>query len=148
MSHARQQVRDAVVTAVTGLTTTGTRVHGGRIFPLHRARLPALFVYSIEEAVDDGAEVMGLDQVRVLQVAVEVLAEANADLDDSIDTICAEVETAIHADTTLGGVVMWIEYASVEITLDEGTQKPVGAAQMTFVAQYRVDATDPTTIIT
>lgn len=148
MSHARQQVRDAVVTALGGLTTTGTRVYSGRVHPLHRTRLPALLVYSLEESVAEDSAVMGLDQLRTLVVAVEAITEANADLDDSIDTICAEVETAIHADVTLGGVTKWIEYTGVEIELEEGLQKPIGSARMTFRAEYRVDATDPETLIT
>lgn len=148
MSHARQQVRDAVATTVTGLTTTGARVYPGRIHPISRLRLPCLFVYSLEEAVDDSGEVMGLDQWRRLTVAVEAIAEANQSLDDTLDDICAEVETAVHADVTLGGLTKWCEYTGVEIELDEGMQKPVGSARMTFMAEYRVDATDPETIIT
>lgn len=147
MSHGRQQVRDAVVTAVTGLTTTGTRVYSGRVFPLSRLRLPALFVYSLEEEVVEEQGVMGLEQLRKLTVAVEVLTEANESLDDAVDQICAEVEIAIHADTTLGGVSKWIEYTGVEITLEDGGQKAVGSAQMTFAAEYRVDAVDPETLI-
>lgn len=148
MSHGRQQVRDAVVTAVTSLTTTGSKVYSGRVFPLSRLRLPALFVYSLEEEVVDEQSVMGLEQLRRLTIAVEALTEANASLDDALDDICSEVEVAIHADTTLGGVAKWIEYSGVEITLDDGGQKAVGSAQMTFLADYRVDATDPETIIT
>jgi len=49
MSHARQQVRDAVVTAVTGLTTTSTRVYASRVYP--HDSLPSLAVYTLEEEI-------------------------------------------------------------------------------------------------
>ena len=38
MSHARQKIRDAVVTLVTGLTTTGSRVFDTRLIQFRTFR--------------------------------------------------------------------------------------------------------------
>ena len=46
MSHARQKIRDAVVTLVTGLTTTGSRVFDTRLYNLEPSEdLPGLVIY-------------------------------------------------------------------------------------------------------
>lgn len=47
MSHARQKIRDAVVTLITGLTTTGTRVYDTKLYNLDPSEdLPGLVVYT------------------------------------------------------------------------------------------------------
>ena len=43
-NHVRQQVREAVSTLLTGLTTTESRVYQSRITPLQANELPALLV--------------------------------------------------------------------------------------------------------
>ncbi|MEY2654030.1 MAG: hypothetical protein RLZZ524_1058, partial [Pseudomonadota bacterium] len=48
-NHLRQQIREAVAGAVTGLTTTGARVYQGRVYPLEDAQLPGLTVSSLAE---------------------------------------------------------------------------------------------------
>lgn len=147
MSHARQQIRDAVVTTVTGLALTASRVHSGRVYPIDRLRLPALSVFSLQESVQDEGGQTGLKQIRELTIAIEVMVEKTSSLDDEIDSVCEQVEVALHADTTLGGLTKWIEYTGVDISLEDGGEKPIGTAQMTFVALYSVDAQAPGTII-
>ena len=49
MAHARQSIRDNVVTAVTGLTITCTNVFRSRVHPLGENKLPALCVYTAAE---------------------------------------------------------------------------------------------------
>ena len=45
MSHARQKIRDAVVTLLTGLTTTGSRVYDTRLYNLEPSEnLPGLVI--------------------------------------------------------------------------------------------------------
>lgn len=46
MSHARTQIRQAVVALLNGNTEAGNRVFSSRVHPLDDAKLPALLVYS------------------------------------------------------------------------------------------------------
>jgi hypothetical protein len=46
LAHLRKQIRDNVVTALTGLSTTGSRVYGSRVYPMAAANLPGLCVYA------------------------------------------------------------------------------------------------------
>ena len=52
MAHVRQQIRDQIVTALTGLTTTGSNVFRSRIFPLEQTKLPALCIFTKSEATE------------------------------------------------------------------------------------------------
>ena len=41
MAHIRQSIRDNAMTAVTGLSTTGSNVFRSRVYPLGTNKLPA-----------------------------------------------------------------------------------------------------------
>ena len=45
-NHKRQQIREAVGTRITSLTTTGSNVFQSRVYPLETGNLPALIVYT------------------------------------------------------------------------------------------------------
>ena len=71
MAHVRQSVRDNVVTAVTGLSTTGSNVFRSRVYPLGTNKLPALCVYTDSEVV----EYNRLDRVRYIDCTVDIVIE-------------------------------------------------------------------------
>ena len=60
MAHVRESIRDNAVTAVKGLSTTGSNDFSSRVYPLGTNKLPALGVYSNAET----AEYTRLDRVR------------------------------------------------------------------------------------
>ena len=51
MAHVRQSVRDNVVTAVTGLSITGSKVFRSRVYTLGTNKLPEQCVYADSEGV-------------------------------------------------------------------------------------------------
>jgi hypothetical protein len=147
MSHARQQIRDAVVTAVTGLATTGSNVFRTRIHPLDQQSLPALLVYTLEEASE--ADAMGASRslLRSLRVAIDAVVQQVTDLDDLLDDIAAEVETAVDSNAALNGLVRDITLDSSSITKSgEGEQSALGL-RLVFTALYRTRRSAPETLI-
>ena len=72
MAHFRQYIRDNAVTAVTGLSTTGSNVFRSRVYPLGTNKLPALCVYTDSEVV----EYNRLDRVRDVDRTVDIVIEA------------------------------------------------------------------------
>lgn len=144
MPHARQQIRDQLVTTLTGLTTTGSNVNNSRVYD--HAILPCLSVYTLSEEVGDENY---NKQFRLLSVMVEVRAQATENLENTLDTISAEVETAVFAngDTTLNGTCKDFEIEGSEIELSGDAEQPFGLMTMRFVAMYRVDKTDVNTLI-
>ncbi len=147
MSHVRQQIRDAVVAAVTSLTTTGNRVYASRVYNVEAANLPCLKVYTLSENSEPDTMAVPRLLRRELRVNIEACCKAADSLDDDIDTVCKEVEEAIAADSTLGSLVhdIWLE--TLEIELNDGGDQPHGTASMTWVAEYSIYENDVETAI-
>jgi len=90
MAHVRQQIREAVATAITGLASAAS-VHQSRVYDLEAGDLPAFKVYTLSEGSERDSLSYPRGTRRQLQVVVEAAAKAAADLDDTLDTLCAEV---------------------------------------------------------
>ena len=142
--HARQQIRDQLQATLTGLPITGNNVFTSRVYDYDV--LPALAIYTQTEEL--GQEV-GNKQLRMLNITVEARARATSNLDDTLDSIGAEVETAIFAggNTTLNGTCKDIDFEGMEIELSSDAEQPTGLMTMRFVALYRVSKTDVETLI-
>jgi len=99
-SHVRKQIRDRAVTVLTGLDTTGDRVFASRFRELDESDLPALLIFTGDEDIEVSTIKGGgaARQVRSCSLVVWAVAQDREDLDDQIDTIIAEVETALFAD--------------------------------------------------
>ena len=136
-NHVRQQIRERVGTVLTGLTTTGSNVYQSRVYPLSASNLPGLLIYTLSETSEP--DVMGVQQgvERLLTLAVEGYAKATGNLDDTLDTICKEVETAIAGDTKLNNLARNAFLTSTEIQLNGDGEQPIGVATMTFEVNYR-----------
>lgn len=138
--HVRQQVREAFAAQVTGLATTGARVFQSRIRNLSAADLPCLRIHTTQEVILDddifstgGFETRPYMQHRTITVRCEALAKTGAGLADLLNTICAEVETAISADPTLGGLSpIHGSYRHHDQTLEGITDQPTGMAVLDF----------------
>lgn len=143
MSHARQQIREAVATLVTGLTTTGSNVFQSRVYRLQASELPALLVYTNSETVERSHMTSGL--VRELTLRVEGIAKALADIDDTLDTIGAEVEAALGGQEPAG--VEDLVLQSADVTINGEGEQQVGAIVMDFLVRYRTNQAAPETIL-
>ena len=86
MAHARTQIRNAVVAALTGLSTTGARVHASRMRPTDA--LPALLITTDAEVIEQGAQ---RRQMRTMDIVVRGLAKGGDGVDDTLDQIALEV---------------------------------------------------------
>lgn len=148
--HIRKQIRDEVVAKVTGLATTGSNVFAGRAMPLRQADLPGLLVYTNEESISTNDGRIGASatrlQVRDLEVLVRGYCMLTSGVDDQLDTIVKEVETAVLDGTMSKMAHIDLANISVEI-LDEGIEQVVGEVTLTFIAQYLCNDGAPTTLI-
>lgn len=146
MTHARKQIRDALVTRVTGLATTGARVYAHRYHEFNDDELPGLRVYADGE--EKLGEYMGGRQQRRTTFVVEACAKVLATLEDTLDQIALEVEAAIGAENTLGGLckggMAYEGISGFEVQADG--EKPVGVWPLRFTADYDTDAATPQTI--
>ncbi len=143
MAHARETIRTLIKTRLTSLSTTGANVYSMRVYPVET--LPCLSIYINNESVE--SITLNGDQYRVIDLTVEGRAKATSELDNTLDDIAAEVETALFTDETLSGNVKSIEYVATEIELNDELEQPAGIIRLSFNVFYRVNKTTPTTII-
>jgi hypothetical protein len=145
-NHLRRQIREAVATLLTGLTTTGNRVFKSRVQTLQDNQLPALVILTNEETVTQSSIHSNPLLDRQLSVQVIAKAKANTNLDDTLDQIIKEVEMAVFASNaanTLGGLVKGLVLDSIDITFNGEAETKVGEAVMAFTAVYFNQAATP-----
>lgn len=146
MSHVRKQIRDQFVTLLTaGVTLVSSRVYATRVYPLTQAKLPAITVTIGSESsglMTMGATMGSKSLDRTVDIAVSVYENANASLDSAIDAIAVQIEEAIGADFTLGGIAKESVLTSTSIDFSGETEQPVGIATLTFSVRYVTSLTD------
>lgn len=142
MSHIRKQIRDALVTAVTGLTTTGSRVYRSRVYPLESGKLPGLCVYTKSEEVTNSTLTRPRTQTRQLEASVEAYLMANTNFDDTLDTIAVEIEEAIYSNTALNALVKQINITGFEADYSGDGEKVVGVGNFSVQIIYSAREND------
>ena len=126
MAHARQTIREAAATKVTGLTTTGSRVFQSRAVP--QESLPFLLITTNDEEIVPGT--IGNLIERQMELVVTGYAKQTSTVDDVLDTIAAEVETAMAGFTYRNAL------KSLAVDFEETLEKPVGLIRLAFVCTY------------
>lgn len=151
MTHVRASIRSAIVSALTGLTTTGARVFNSRAYPVTEAELPCLVIGTGDEVVEP--ENMGWRPALKREMAIEVaaVAQAVAGVETTLDAIAEEVEIALWSSQTqalLNGLLLQpIRLDGIEIEIGAQGQKPVGRLVMRLTAVYETDAGVPGTAL-
>lgn len=137
MAHVRKQIRDAVKTALTGLTTTGSNVFQSRVFPFESGKLPALLIYTKSETTEFDTITLPRGTMRILEINVEAYCQGTANYDNTLDTIAVEVEEAIAADVTLGGLTKDLQTVGFEADFSGDGEQTVAIGRFTISATYR-----------
>src|SRR6266508_4488774 len=101
MDHRREQILAAIQTAVTGLTTTGTRVDRGRDEEIPAENTPALRIAQGADPIADPWAQSLLDSEVGVVVKAKVHTSAS-NVDTLLNQIDKEVNIALTANQTLG----------------------------------------------
>lgn len=136
-THARQQLRAALVARLTGLATTGARVYQSRTFPMNLECMPGLIVYTNDESNENGSLGFPRLQQRAVSVSIEGYAKTAGQVDDVLDQIAMEVEVAISADPLLGGKARDCALQDTQFDLGPADQN-VGVVRLRYLAKYNV----------
>lgn len=142
MSHVRQQIREAIKLELTGLTATGNNVFVNRVDPIEKNLVPAL---TIRTGADEKAETLIMSKPALVLRQVDVFITAYAvgeRVDDALDDICTEVETAIASNPTLSGLVKNIEYMESD-DVYERSEMLKGVVEMGFQCIYAIQEDAP-----
>lgn len=146
MSHARKQIRDAVVTILTNANVADT-VSKSRVYPIPANTISMALVYTNNDSVVQTTLTYPRKFDRELNLVIECVARDSDYLDDRLDLLCESIENAIGADNTLGSVVKDCVLTDTQITLDFSGDAPIGSARLQFRVSYRTAETNAGTII-
>lgn len=136
MAHVRQQIRDAVATTLTSaVTLVSGRVYTTRVHPLNEALLPAISVYTGSET-SERYNVGVTDINRELSLEIDVYVRESSTFDDDADAIAVQVEEAIAADFTIGGLAKSTVLTSTAIQFDGEADQILGVAKLTYAVRY------------
>jgi hypothetical protein len=148
--HVRTQCRDAAVTLLTSLTTTGANVFAGRpeSRSLQTTELPGLLVYTNETEAEDAAGQIGSRRmVELCQLMVEGVAQGTGDVDKTLDTIEKEVRAALAGAPTLSGKAKLVTFTGSEKEHDAENEQPTWRIRMNFTLEYHTRETAPDTAL-
>lgn len=98
--HQRKIIRKAIVETLTRKTAAVDRVFPTRIVPLRRnLELPAICVFIVEDDVEPDSEKRAPRELfKHAMVTIEGWVTPGENVDDAMDDLSLEIETAMHAD--------------------------------------------------
>ena len=140
--HLHKQIRAALVTALTGLTTSGSRVYANRLAPLPDTTSPTLLVTLDDEQATGLTIHQPQAQDRTLSLSVAAVVKASSAVDDTLDLMSKEVEIALAAGITVTGRNLPVFYQGMSFE-DAQADKPVGIKRMTFSIPFTAISNAP-----
>lgn len=155
MTHARQQVREAVATLLKATPSTWGQVFETRI-PSTRAVLPYLMVFSDGESAEPISPNSAGIYLRDLNIVVagRLRLPGNNDtetVEDRMDALADEVETKLTFAALLAALaqIKGLHLASTEMSVVTDEQGAAQYAEVTlaFVARYATAEGSPATLI-
>ena len=148
MSSARKQIRAAIKAALMNKTSAADRVFSNRTDPLldkatdiegGTAEFPLLLVI----VTDEDSEL--LDESprryrRTAKVKVEGTTNVGDNSDDALDDFADEIEAAMLADDSLGGLANDIRMTGTRMVLADSGRKVIGGVTLSFDVEFITDA--------
>lgn len=141
MATKREQVLEAIKTALTSSATLDATVYRSRVTPLARGESPAVIVEPVRNDVEQNTCLPTLDHSMQVRVAVIVRGEIP---DQLADPVIAAAHSAIMADLTLGGIAIDVQPGETEFTMQDADQ-PVGVIFSIYIVRYRTSVGDLST---
>lgn len=140
--HVRQQVVDSIATVLTGLATTGSRVFKSRLYQLQESELPCLVVTCDGQKVENVTDHFPAMQRREIQIRIESHDKKTANLEQTLNTICKEVEIAL-ANSDIEN----INLVGSKMYLEVGGDQPIGIDTIIYKVLVETFEDAPDTIL-
>lgn len=146
MTHRAETIMQAVVTTLTGLTTTGARIYRARAYALPKADDNALAIFQGTDVVQDDSTFHRIQSL--LTVNIEAVArEATAQIDETLNLIRKEIAVAIGASTNLGLAfeIGTLELQAEQPEISDDGDRPKGRMRIVLGILYMRDRLNPAT---
>ena len=138
-NHLRRQIRERIVTDVTGLSTTGSNVFQSRAYPIEESKLPCLLVFDSEESV----EIRSMGAIRGISSELTINIEGycqGSDGSSVMNTLAAiqkEVQIAMQADIDINSLARDSYLTSADASVNAEATKPTGSVRLSYLVIYQ-----------
>lgn len=140
MSHVRQQIREAAATALTGQTLAVNDVFSSFVYPSEGNDLPLIHVRIDSEESEQAA--MGGLLTRLVTLLITAVADGDErDLDNTLDTLAAEIESIIGGNTFSSAAKQTV-LIGTEVERSADGKRPTAAITLSFAVVYHTDEQD------
>jgi len=154
MSHAREQVRSAVVTLLNTSPTAYRRAYNTRIPPQQQV-WPYLMVWAESESIPDRtihpSSMQMREMVLVVEARVQLPQRETEEMENQMDDVSAEIETKLTLtalQTALPKVESFIlTDTRLELAVDQDDVPSYGAVVMNYQISYATVEGTPGTLI-
>ncbi len=134
MANNRSDIRAALKLMLSGQTSAGTNIFVER--PVRwRSKLPAILIYTPEESATP-ENLQGSRYYRTLTLNIEAQVELTDEVEDSVDSLLAEIEDIIIADKSLMGSVISSQLTNSAIRVDNNGETDIGVGVLTYECKY------------
>lgn len=141
MASKREDILNAIKTALANTTGVGTRIYRSRTIPLQqRSELPALLISWSTDTAEQNTSLPTLDWS--LSVTVTILSSGDVP-DSQADNTLISMHSKLLADLTLGGEAIDIEPTDQSFEAVDADQ-PLGAINCSYLVRYRTQVDDLT----
>ena len=143
MSLKRKSIREAVVSLLQADATLtalvpSAQIYESRVETIWNTKLPAIAVYTKNESVEGFSQ---YDRIvnRTLELAIEIVVDGTANLDDDLDEISDAIENILLDSANLVQSNKWqrIGMLGFETTFAQEGSKQIGAGRMEFEIEYQ-----------
>lgn len=138
MSTKREQIVQAIRTALNGTAGVGNRIYRSRVEPMARQESPAIIVEPLKDKAEQNTSLPTLDWTLLVRIAVVVRANVP---DQAADPVVDSLHSKLMADLTLGGLAIDIQPFQVEFQAVEA-DVPAGVVVCDYLVKYRTSVTD------
>ena len=144
MTHRVETVMAAVVTTVTGLTTTADNINRGNPYVIEASKLPCLHVEMGPE--NKFQEHVNGEVDWDLEVKITATVRQNENYEQLINTIREEVHIALRTDPTLGeAFIIDTDEAEPDRYEVNAAEKPTASQGLNWMVRYRRNINNPGT---
>ena len=133
MTTKREQIIQAITTALAGTTGVGSRIYRSRVEAFSRGESPAISLEPINDTPDTFTSLPTVDRSLTLLIAVII---RGAIPDQLADPVVESLHSKVMADQGLGGLAMDIIPGNTDWQLIEADQ-PAGLVLCEYVVRYR-----------
>jgi|TARA_S200002703_G_C3759550_1_gene233789 hypothetical protein len=135
MAHYRQQIRERIVTTLTGLPVTGSNVFDSRVYTIEESKLPCLCVYTTSETSSPITMNPPRTVEKLLEVKVEIYCKSTQYATD-LEEIAKNVKEAMYGDRLINNLAKDSYLTGEEINYNGEGDANVSTATLTFEVHY------------